>query len=46
MPVIPGIELAETVKNDYPSTKVLVLSTYSDEEYILSAFDTVLFYMF
>ncbi len=39
MPGMTGIELAEAIKKDYSDTKVLVLSTYSDEEYILSAFE-------
>ncbi|MEM9389724.1 MAG: response regulator transcription factor, partial [Bacteroidota bacterium] len=39
MPGMTGIELTEIIKNKYRGTKVLVLSTYSDEEYILSAFE-------
>ena len=39
MPGMTGIELAEIIKNEHRGTKVLVLSTYSDEEYILSAFE-------
>ena len=39
MPGMSGIELAEKIKTEYPSTKVLVLSTHNDEEYILRSFE-------
>ncbi|MEM7106726.1 MAG: response regulator transcription factor [Bacteroidota bacterium] len=39
MPGMTGIELTEAIKNEKVHAKVLVLSTYTDEEYILSAFE-------
>ncbi|MEM6524138.1 MAG: response regulator transcription factor [Bacteroidota bacterium] len=39
MPGMTGIELTNTIKDQKYRAKVLVLSTYTDEEYILSAFE-------
>ena len=39
MPGMSGIDLTKTVRNEYPDTNVLVLSTYVEEEYITSAFE-------
>ena len=39
MPGMTGIELAEKLKSEQSSTKVLVLSTHNDEEYILRSFE-------
>lgn len=39
MPGMTGIELAEKLKSEESGTKVLVLSTHNDEEYILRSFE-------
>ncbi len=39
MPGMSGIELTEKIKTEHPTTKVLVLSTHNDEEYILRSFE-------
>ena len=39
MPGMSGIDLTKSVRNEYPDTNVLVLSTYVEEEYITSAFE-------
>ncbi|TRX60723.1 response regulator transcription factor [Fulvivirga sp. M361] len=39
MPGMTGIELAEKLKSEEMTTKVLVLSTHNDEEYILRSFE-------
>ena len=39
MPGMTGIELAEKLKSEQSTTKVLVLSTHNDEEYILRSFE-------
>ncbi|MFY0627317.1 MAG: response regulator transcription factor [Reichenbachiella sp.] len=39
MPEMSGVELTQKVKENYNDTKVLVLSTHFDEEYILDSFE-------
>jgi DNA-binding NarL/FixJ family response regulator len=34
MPVLNGIEAAKKIRGSYPSTKVIVLTTYNDKEFI------------
>lgn len=38
MPEMNGIEVTRLIKKDYPSVKVLILSSYSSEEYIRPAY--------
>lgn len=47
MPVMDGIELTKIIKQDYPQTQVVILSSYNDFEYVretlrLGAFDYIL----
>jgi len=37
MPVMDGVECTGRIKADYPETKVLVLTTFDDDEYIVEA---------
>lgn len=37
MPVMNGVECTKIVCNEYPQTKVLILTTYDDDEYIKQA---------
>lgn len=37
MPGLNGVEATKIIKEKYPSTKVLVLTTFSDDEYIFDA---------
>src|SRR6056297_2700157 len=37
MPIMNGVECTEHVKNQYPDTKVLILTTFDDDEYIRKA---------
>ena len=39
MPGLSGIELTALVNKEYPGTKVLILSTHNDEEYISRSFE-------
>lgn len=39
MPGMSGLELIKLVKDQYPETHTLVLSTHNDEEYILESFE-------
>lgn len=38
MPIMDGLELAKTIQEDFPDTKVLLISAYRDFEYAHSAF--------
>lgn len=38
MPRLSGIEAIKTIKSEHPQLKVLVLTAYKDEQYILEAF--------
>src|SRR5690606_20951998 len=38
MPLMDGIMLLETLKEQYPQTKVILLSMLDNEEYIIKAF--------
>jgi len=37
MPIMNGVECTEHVKNQYPNIKVLILTTFDDDEYIRKA---------
>jgi DNA-binding NarL/FixJ family response regulator len=37
MPVMDGVESVRLIKKDYPSTVVIMLTTFDDEEYIIRA---------
>jgi DNA-binding NarL/FixJ family response regulator len=37
MPELNGLEAAERIKKEYPSVKTVILSMYTDEEYVLQA---------
>lgn len=37
MPIMNGVECTSHVSNDYPNTKVLILTTFDDDEYIRQA---------
>ncbi|WP_179090242.1 response regulator transcription factor [Paenibacillus sp. FSL H8-0548] len=37
MPKLDGLQATKQIKADYPDTKILILSTFEDEEYILEA---------
>lgn len=37
MPVMNGVEATKRIKNDIPETKVIVLTTFNDDEYIYDA---------
>ena len=34
MPVMDGVEATRTIKEKYPATKVIVLTTFADDEYV------------
>lgn len=38
MPQLNGIELAKVIQNNYPQIKIIILSSYSDFEYVKSSF--------
>ncbi len=40
MPRITGLEAARLVKKDYPNTRILMLTAYEDEPYIIAALKT------
>lgn len=37
MPVMDGVTCTKLVKNKYPNTKVIMLTTFNDDEYVFSA---------
>ena len=37
MPVMDGVEATRTIKERYPATKVIVLTTFADDEYVFGA---------
>lgn len=37
MPVMDGVEATRTIKEKYPATKVIVLTTFADDEYVFGA---------
>ncbi len=37
MPVMDGVEATRTIKEKYPATKVIVLTTFVDDEYVFGA---------
>ncbi|WP_419795888.1 response regulator transcription factor [Staphylococcus equorum] len=39
MPEMNGIEITEMMKKSYPEVKILVLTSYVDEEHVISAID-------
>ena len=39
MPTMNGIEITEILKQQYPNIKVLVLTSYIDDEHVISALD-------
>lgn len=39
MPEMNGIEITEVLKRQYPQVKVLVLTSYVDDEHVISAID-------
>lgn len=39
MPVMNGIEITEIMKEKYPDLKILVLTSYVDDEHVISAID-------
>lgn len=39
MPGMNGIEITEILKNKYPDIKILVLTSYVDDEHVISAID-------
>jgi len=39
MPVMNGIEITEIMKEKYPDVKILVLTSYVDDEHVISAID-------
>lgn len=38
MPVMDGLEATKRIRAEYPSIKILILSTFNDEEYAIKAF--------
>lgn len=40
MPQLNGIELAKVIQNNYPQIKIIILSSYSDFEYVKSSFQS------
>ena len=42
MPEMNGIEITEVLKRQYPQVKVLVLTSYVDDEHVISAMTKVL----
>ena len=45
MPDMNGIEITEYLKNNYPNIKILVLTSYVDDEHVISALEKVLMAM-
>ncbi|SUM33890.1 two-component response regulator [Staphylococcus gallinarum] len=39
MPEMNGIEITEIMKQQYPEVKILVLTSYVDDEHVISAID-------
>ncbi|MEJ7403126.1 response regulator transcription factor, partial [Staphylococcus epidermidis] len=39
MPEMNGIEITEWMKKKYPNVKILVLTSYIDDEHVISAID-------
>ena len=39
MPDMNGIEITEYLKNNYPNIKILVLTSYVDDEHVISALE-------
>ena len=39
MPNMNGIEITEIMKQKYPEVKILVLTSYVDDEHVISAID-------
>lgn len=39
MPKMNGIEITEWMKKKYPNVKILVLTSYIDDEHVISAID-------
>jgi DNA-binding NarL/FixJ family response regulator len=39
LPDIPGMEVARRIARDYPGTRILALSSYDDEDYVVAALD-------
>lgn len=37
MPVMDGVEATKNIKTNYPRTKIIILTTFDDDEYILEA---------
>ena len=37
MPVMDGVEATRTIKEKYPATKVILLTTFADDEYVFGA---------
>ncbi|MBB6107597.1 response regulator transcription factor [Mucilaginibacter lappiensis] len=40
MPVMGGLELTERIKNDFPQSKVIILSALDHEKYVIKAFQS------
>ena len=38
MPIVNGIEATKTIHQDHPEIKILVLTTYDDDEWVLMLF--------
>lgn len=38
MPVMDGVESTRLIKEQYPQVKILILSTFEDDEYVMEAF--------
>lgn len=45
MPDMNGIEITEYLKKHYPNIKILVLTSYVDDEHVISAIEKVLMAM-
>ena len=41
MPDMNGIEITEYLKKHYPNIKILVLTSYVDDEHVISALEKV-----
>ncbi len=39
MPKMSGIELTQTLRDSHPNIKVIILSMYDDEEYVIKAIE-------
>ena len=40
MPILNGLDATALIKRDFPETKVLILSMYANEEYVVRALET------